>query len=472
MSSNITCTGAMDANGQRSWRPAGDRALRILALLLIAFSTTALRLQEWSYSCELASLVNTLEPLDIRIDEAFIRARVPIDPQPRGLDAYGRSAWADPHQVIVGDIRRYGLANGVSYGVFPRPMARAARAAGAYALAVADMSLEELRGYADRVPHRIGIEVWGTLGGPRRPEGWYAGDRWIEVTSDPHVYNVVRIEAGGIVLGDPSLGAERFFSWTHFDAMWTRQAVLVRRDAPFAQVFPETGVAVADLFLELYRSEGGVAAFGLPLAPPREEAGRLVQYFERAVMEVHAEAMNTPGEIQLRPLGEQLHGVEPPVPAFGSTRDRRFFPETGHTLAPPFLGHWERHGARTIFGAPIGEPFTDAQGRTIQWFERARLEMRADGTITRGPLGSEARAAATPGERVVSMPALGGYGELQARERLGLLGITHIVVDYQGRDRLGDLFDRTAPYAVMSHNPPAGVRVSTGERVVLGVRAP
>jgi hypothetical protein len=99
--------------------------LRMLVVSLLVILTTAMRPQEWAYSCELASLANALDGIGIRIDEAFIRTKTPIDIRPRGTDLYGRAAWTDPNKVIVGNIRYYGLENGLSYGVFPRPMARA-----------------------------------------------------------------------------------------------------------------------------------------------------------------------------------------------------------------------------------------------------------------------------------------------------------------------------------------------------------
>ncbi|GAC1357122.1 MAG: hypothetical protein NVSMB42_16080 [Herpetosiphon sp.] len=70
------------------------------------------------------------------------------------------------------------------------------------------------------------------------------------------------------------------------------------------------------------------------------------------------------------------------------------------------------------------------------------------------------------------MPNLVGYGENQAKTILGNLSITKVIVDYQGRAKLGALYDQFVPYAVVSHLPPAGTPVEPGMEVVLGVRAP
>ena len=81
-------------------------------------------------------------------------------------------------------------------------------------------------------------------------------------------------------------------------------------------------------------------------------------------------------------------------------------------------------------------------------------------------------------EPVQEQPALGrvpnlvGLGENQAKERLAGLGITNVLVDYQGPDRLGDLYEQFPPYAVVSHTPGPGTPVEPGMTVILGIRAP
>lgn len=53
---------------------------------------------------------------------------------------------------------------------------------------------------------------------------------------------------------------------------------------------------------------------------------------------------------------------------------KAYFPETGHHLAGEFLHHWLNNGSFTIYGFPITEELTE-KGRTVQYFERARLEL-------------------------------------------------------------------------------------------------
>ncbi|MBA3947441.1 MAG: PASTA domain-containing protein [Herpetosiphonaceae bacterium] len=72
----------------------------------------------------------------------------------------------------------------------------------------------------------------------------------------------------------------------------------------------------------------------------------------------------------------------------------------------------------------------------------------------------------------VEMPNLVGLGENQAKAALAKLGVPYVNIDYQSRDRLGDLYDKFPPYAVVSTMPVAGSTLRTGQVVTLGVRAP
>jgi hypothetical protein len=72
-------------------------------------------------------------------------------------------------------------------------------------------------------------------------------------------------------------------------------------------------------------------------------------------------------------------GVRNPVGAFTSTDSKRYFAETGHSLANPFKGYWEAKGGLAQFGFPLTEPFSeksvdDGKTYTVQYFERARFE--------------------------------------------------------------------------------------------------
>ena len=58
--------------------------------------------------------------------------------------------------------------------------------------------------------------------------------------------------------------------------------------------------------------------------------------------------------------------------------ERFFVPETGHTLANPFLAHWRRHQGQTVMGLPVTEVVRRG-ARVAQYFEYGALILDASG---------------------------------------------------------------------------------------------
>jgi hypothetical protein len=139
--------------------------------------------------------------------------------------------------------------------------------------------------------------------------------------------------------------------------------------------FAETGHTVRDEFLRFYEIYGGVTSLGYPLTEEIEVEGWKVQYFEKGRLEYHPE--NEPAyRVTVGWLGELLHRRRPPlppvaIPAAGDPQ-RRYFPETGHTVSGDFLRYFNAHGGKVRFGRPISEPFL-VEGRLSQDFQSARF---------------------------------------------------------------------------------------------------
>jgi hypothetical protein len=51
----------------------------------------------------------------------------------------------------------------------------------------------------------------------------------------------------------------------------------------------------------------------------------------------------------------------------------RFYPQTGHTLAAPFVAYFDAHGGLPIYGYPLAEAEMEGD-HLVQYLERARLE--------------------------------------------------------------------------------------------------
>jgi len=74
-------------------------------------------------------------------------------------------------------------------------------------------------------------------------------------------------------------------------------------------------------------------------------------------------------------------------------------PGTGreYWIVEPILSHYRLNGALARYGWPLSGLYTEtegeARGLAVQYFERARLEVQPDGTVTEGRLGAELLAA-------------------------------------------------------------------------------
>lgn len=62
--------------------------------------------------------------------------------------------------------------------------------------------------------------------------------------------------------------------------------------------------------------------------------------------------------------------------------------ETDKWVLEPLLSYWKANGGLAEFGYPITGLFAEGELK-VQYFERARLEVHPDGTITRGRVGAE-----------------------------------------------------------------------------------
>ncbi len=90
-------------------------------------------------------------------------------------------------------------------------------------------------------------------------------------------------------------------------------------------------------------------------------------------------------------VGAILLTLAPPAAAAPVSAQQRCFEQTGHCISGPIRTYWELNGGLPVFGYPITpQQVETVEGRTIpvQWFERDRLEIQNDGTVTAGRLGA------------------------------------------------------------------------------------
>lgn len=164
---------------------------------------------------------------------------------------------------------------------------------------------------------------------------------------------------------------------------------------PDALYFRETGHFVKYGFKEFWQSHGNLAYFGYPITEEFDDTAPdgqkvTVQYFERSKLEF----VKATGGTRIGLVGTELTRDRKfdPIAPFPDAPDRRYFKETGHSLATGFKKYWDDNGNLNTFGFPISEELTE-NGVIVQYFERGRLEYHPEleegKRITLGRLGEE-----------------------------------------------------------------------------------
>jgi hypothetical protein len=121
-------------------------------------------------------------------------------------------------------------------------------------------------------------------------------------------------------------------------------------------------------------------------------------------------------------LAERPGGSVAPPPGASAARPAalaryRYVEATGHNLGPRAAAFYDQGGGLPIFGLPLTEEFEE-DGVRVQYFERARFELRPDGRVALTPLGTliagERQGAAF---EPPAAPGEAGYGQALADDR-------------------------------------------------------
>ena len=158
------------------------------------------------------------------------------------------------------------------------------------------------------------------------------------------------------------------------------------------RTFRETGKTVKGRFLTYWDTHGGLTQQGFPISEEMQEISDTdgktytVQYFERAVFEMHPENP-APNDVLLSLLGNFLYKQKYPSGASNqkpnNTAGSILFKETGKRVGGKFLAYWQKNGGLAQQGFPISEEFQerselDGKTYTVQYFERAVFEMHPE----------------------------------------------------------------------------------------------
>jgi hypothetical protein len=146
-------------------------------------------------------------------------------------------------------------------------------------------------------------------------------------------------------------------------------------------------------FSKAFKELGEVSSLGYPITEvfieqsPDDGKYRMVQYFEKAVLEYHQE-LSPAHNMQLAALGSarlksRYPGGTPQAAPLPGSPQGYTFKETGYTVRGAFLEFWRTGGGVKRFGYPISDSFletsnVDGKARIAQYFERVVMEYHAD----------------------------------------------------------------------------------------------
>lgn len=159
-------------------------------------------------------------------------------------------------------------------------------------------------------------------------------------------------------------------------AMLLSEAGSVIAQSTTVQFFPETGHYVREEFLQFYRSvPDPQLVFGYPITEqiPSKDS-KTVQYFQRARFELRRDLPENQ-RVQLTPIGLALYERADQL-NLGNISGCELF-ATGYSVCLAFLDFFKANGGARQFGSPIS-PFEFHDNLIVQYFEKARLEWRAD----------------------------------------------------------------------------------------------
>ena len=143
-----------------------------------------------------------------------------------------------------------------------------------------------------------------------------------------------------------------------------------------------TGHWISGAFLEKYESAKNPKwIYGDPITDEfiDKEAGRKIQYFEKARFEYHPE--NPEGQkVVLTNLGTFLYEPGSPLADIPDMPGCKEFTETGYQVCYTFLEFFYANGGVSQFGYPISN-FEINDGWIVQYFQNARFEWHSDNPV-------------------------------------------------------------------------------------------
>lgn len=130
-------------------------------------------------------------------------------------------------------------------------------------------------------------------------------------------------------------------------------------------------------FASFVRNYGGEKILGVPISPvltSNGPEGTFQQYFTNFRLDFWPALQGTEYVVQPGLIGaqDQSSEVHAQISPFKSTKQVRYFPETGHSVRFGFLNLFETVGGISLWGYPISEEIPSSAG-TVQYFQRGGM---------------------------------------------------------------------------------------------------
>ncbi|HKW71802.1 MAG TPA: C39 family peptidase [Candidatus Dormibacteraeota bacterium] len=197
---------AITATGQQIVADA-DSAVNVVLSQTHVISGVSFIYQNHPLSCEEAATSMALSHQGISLSQDEILAEIGADRRGMYVDAYGRVRWGNPYETFVGNVNG-SESNYTGFGTFYPPLVRAARAHGASIIAYGSMSAATIYARVIAGHPVVAFSTWDWAWHPRRDYLSFDGQwiPWIGPVYASHVYTVVGVSPGEVLVNDPIRG--------------------------------------------------------------------------------------------------------------------------------------------------------------------------------------------------------------------------------------------------------------------------
>ena len=184
-----------------------DNAINAALNATHIISGVAFYYQDRPLSCEEAATSMALTHQGINLSQDQILAEVGSDRRGAYTDSLGRLRWGNPYETFVGNVNgsEYNLTG---YGTYWPPLVRIAKAHGARLIAYGSMSAATVYARVIAGHPAVVFATWDWAWHPRHDYLSFDG-QWIPFigpTQASHVYTVVGVSAGSVLVNDPLRG--------------------------------------------------------------------------------------------------------------------------------------------------------------------------------------------------------------------------------------------------------------------------